>query len=36
MATTVVNKAMYILPFIDILYAAHVCERRLPDDGYDG
>jgi hypothetical protein len=27
---------MYILPFIDILYAVRVCEKGLPDDGEDG
>jgi hypothetical protein len=27
---------MYILPFTDILYAAYVWKKWLPDDSYDG
>jgi hypothetical protein len=30
------DNSFYVLPFIDILCAAHIFEKWLPDDGYDG
>jgi hypothetical protein len=35
-SSTDMRSVQYMLPFSDIMYAAHVCGRWLPDYGYDG